>query len=430
MRGQRRHTACTSLLIVLGVLTTTLTQNAPPIQPIAYTLPAPPVLLGPLATNNVLADAERVHQNLIKGPNSFVSFHDHLFASTVDSKIYDLARCPPRLIANLAPPGCAGKHQCGQPTSLRRYPANGQLLVLDTFRGLFIVNPSTGNYRLLFSANTPINGRRPVHLNDMVVTSTGVIIMSDSSDVYNIDQDIYVCMDGRPTGRLLALDPRTAQVTELLPGRFNFPSGLELTPDGDLLVGETCRAMIHRVSLKRNSWLRVEPFSVNLPGLPDNIRSSGRGTYWVAMSYARHSGVSNPLDQNSRIPDHRAMGFRWMSMKELNNMFTKWGVVVELDETGAVVGSLHDPTGNTLSMITEVNEFGGVLNIGSHLVNYMTRFVLPSDSGIKTSVDSFIQIKRSRCELQDSQVEHVRRQLLQKERGNVTSPVQPAPLGQ
>lgn len=49
-------------------------------------------------------------------------------------------------------------------------------------------------------------------------------------------------------------------------------------------------------------------------------------------------------------------------------------------------------SGNTLNMITEVNEFGGVLNIGSHLVNYMTRFVLPSESGIKTSVDSFIQV--------------------------------------
>lgn len=43
-----------------------------------FSLPAPPVLLGPLATNNVLSDAERVHQNLIKGPNSFVSFQGNI----------------------------------------------------------------------------------------------------------------------------------------------------------------------------------------------------------------------------------------------------------------------------------------------------------------------------------------------------------------
>ncbi|CAG5124871.1 unnamed protein product, partial [Candidula unifasciata] len=312
------------------------------------------------------------------------------------------------------------KYECGHITSLRRYPASDYLLALDTFRGLFIVNPVTGDFRLLYSTNTPVNGRRPVHLNDMVVTSSGVVIISDSSDVYNVDYDIYICMDGRPTGRMLALDLPTGRMTEFLLGLFNFPNGLELTPDGDLLVGETCRATIHRVSLKRNSWLRVDPFSVNLPGLPDNIRSSGRGTYWVAMTYARHSGVNNPLDENSRVAEFRGLGFQWMSLKELRDLFTKWGVVVELDDTGAIIGR------NTLNMITEVNEFGGVLNIGSHIVNYTTRVVLPAETGIKTSVDSFIQIKRSRCELPDSQVADVRRQLLQREQGGLDLSMEPA----
>ncbi|BFY98208.1 hypothetical protein BsWGS_01248 [Bradybaena similaris] len=425
MCDHRRRIVFT-FLVSYWLATQAVAQHVPMIQPIAYSLPAPPALMGPLATNNVLAEAERVHQNLTKGPTSFVSFQDHLFTSTVDSKIYDLARCPPRLIANLSPPGCVGKYQCGQLTSLRLYPATGHLLALDTFRGLFIVNPLTGKYWLLYSANTPVNGRLPVYLNDMVVTSNNAVIMSDSSDAYNVDNDIYICMDGRPTGRLLTLDLSTGAVAELLSGHFNFPNGLELTPDGDLLVAETCRAAIHRVSLKRSSWLNVGPFSLNLPGLPDNIRSSGRDTYWVAMSYARHSGVNNPLDQNSRIPDFRGMGFQWMSLQQLRNLFTKWGVVVELDNTGAIIGSLHDPAGNTLSMITEVNEFGGVLNIGSHLVNYTTRFLLPAESGIKTSIDSFIQIKRSRCELPDSQVAGARRQLLQKEQGNLASTLESA----
>ncbi|CAG5124872.1 unnamed protein product [Candidula unifasciata] len=415
-----RRTILQTLVIAVYTLTASLSQNVPPIQPVSYNLPVPPVLMGPMAANNVLTDGERVHPNQTKGVTSMVSTPDNLFASTVDSKIYDMARCPPRLIANLAAPGCVGKYQCGQLTSLRLYPANGHLLALDTFRGLFMVHPVTGSYRLLFSTNTPVNGRRPVHLNDMVVTSSGVVILSDSSDVYSIDYDTYICMDGRNTGRLMIFDPRTLRMSELQKGQFNFPNGLELTPEGDLLVAETCRAAIHRVSLQRNSWLRVEPFSLNLPGLPDNIRSSGRGTYWVAMSYARHSGISNPLDQNSRIPNHRAMGFRYVSLKELRNLFTKWGIVVELDKAGAIVGSLHDPTGNTLSMITEVNEFGGVLNIGSHIANYMIRFVLPAETGIKTSVDSFLQIKRSRCELPDSKVAEVRRQLLQKEQANTT----------
>ncbi|CAG5124870.1 unnamed protein product, partial [Candidula unifasciata] len=309
-------------------------------------LPAPPVLMGPLIANTVLSDGERVHENKIRGTTSFVNNGEGLFVSYSTGGNRTLIRI---IIINFEDHDFqeTSKYQCGRITSLRRYPASDYLLALDTFRGLFIVNPITGGFRLLYSTNTPVNGRRPVHLNDMVVTSSGVVILSDSSDVYNVDYDIYICMDGRPTGRMLAFDLPTGRMTEVLSGLFNFPNGLELTPDGDLLVGETCRARIHRVSLKRNSWLRVDPFSLNLPGLPDNIRSSGRGTYWVAMSYARHSGVNNPVDENSRVAEFRGMGFEWMSLNELRDLFSKWGVVVELDDTGAIIGSLHDPLGKS-----------------------------------------------------------------------------------
>jgi sugar lactone lactonase YvrE len=34
----------------------------------------------------------------------------------------------------------------------------------------------------------------------------------------------------------------------------------------------------------------MEVFADNLPGLPDNIRRSGRGTYWVGLASVRHAG--------------------------------------------------------------------------------------------------------------------------------------------
>ncbi|XP_059173282.1 adipocyte plasma membrane-associated protein-like [Physella acuta] len=393
-------------LLLSAIVMTVSGQSVPMIHPIAFSLPSPPPLTGPLLINNVLSKAERVHPNLINGPSSFVSKGDDLYVSTKDNKIYQVAACPPRLVATLSPTGCATINTCGQLMSLRMDPMSGQLVTLDAYRGLFLVNPLTGAVKQIYSTMTPVNGRRPVHLNDMVIAPNGVIVMSDSSDTYTYVNDVYICMDGRPTGRLIVFDMKTGAASEILAKTFNFPNGLELTVDGDLLVTETCRARIHRVSLKRPTWLQMSPFTVNLPGLPDNIRSSGRGTYWVAMSYPRHAGIRNPVDLNARNPQYRASGFNWVSKDELRSIFAKWAIAVETDVNGTMIGSLHDPTGTTLQMLTEVHEFGGVINVGSHLVPYMARVIFPDASAVKAKVnlDGYIQVARSRCQLPDSQV--------------------------
>ncbi|XP_059173271.1 adipocyte plasma membrane-associated protein-like [Physella acuta] len=402
------------LIRLLG-MTVVNGQSIPVIQPIVYSLPTPPALTGPLTPNDVLTKAERVHVNIIKGPSSFVSHEANLYAGTVDNKIYQVAACPPKLIASLSPPGCNTVKTCGQMLSLRRDPTTGLLVALDTYRGLFTVNPLTGQTQQIFSSATLINGRRPVHLNDMVISPNGVIFMTDSSDVYTYPNDVYICMDGRPTGRLIAYEIKSGITTEVLAKTFNFPNGLELTADGDLLVTETCRARIHRVSLKRPTWLHVSSFAVNLPGLPDNIRSSGRGTYWVAMSYPRYAGIRNPVDFNAGNPDYRSMGFNWLSRDQLKSYFVQRAIAVEIDSSGIVIGSLHDPTGTTLRMLTEIHESGGVINVGSHLVPYMARVILPETSGIKITVDGYIQVKRSRCELADGQVTATRERLLKQQ---------------
>lgn len=64
----------------------------------------------------------------------------------------------------------------------------------------------------------------------------------------------------------------------------------------------------HRLSLKPGkTWLHLSTFASNLPGLPDNIRASGRGTYWVAMSQARHQNMSTLLDEYAGQPQMREM---------------------------------------------------------------------------------------------------------------------------
>nr|KAI8743107.1 adipocyte plasma membrane-associated protein [Biomphalaria glabrata] len=378
------------------------------INAVSYSLPTPPVLYGPTTPNQELVNAEKVHMGLINGPASFAFHQGELFAGTRDNKVYNLARCKPKLVADLSFPGCEQTSSCGQLTSLRRDPSTGDLIALDTDKGLFRIKNDTGTFEQIYSVDVPVNGRPPVHLNDLVVTKDGIIIMSDSSDAHEFGADVYIGMEGRTSGRLISFVPSTGVIREFLPNVMAFPNGLELTPEGNLLVAETGRVRILRVSLQRATWLQVSVFAQNLPGLPDNIRASDRGTYWVGMSYVRHSRSQNPMDRYAGDAYYRQMGAATMSYQSLQNMFSKYGMAVELNAAGAIIKSLQDPSGQTISMVTEVNEFGGVMNIGSPDTNYLARIVNPQ-RGLKA--DSFIAVARSRCQLDDSKVAEARKTL-------------------
>ncbi|GFO28383.1 hypothetical protein PoB_005488800 [Plakobranchus ocellatus] len=50
--------------------------HAQPFNPVAFTLPSPPVLSGPLSPNYALYNAERLHYGKIMGANSFAFLND------------------------------------------------------------------------------------------------------------------------------------------------------------------------------------------------------------------------------------------------------------------------------------------------------------------------------------------------------------------
>ncbi|XP_012935592.1 adipocyte plasma membrane-associated protein [Aplysia californica] len=483
------------------------------IQPVAFRLPKPPTLQGPTAPNTALATAEIVHMGKLQGPASFVNTGEDLFVATKDNKIYNVARCQPKLIVDMRPQGCRTRQTCGQLISLRKDPTTGDLLALDSFRGIFRVNSTTGETSQLFSSQTPVNGRAPVHLNDFVITRQGFIIMSDSSDSHDFDNDIYIGMEGRTDGRLIAFIPSSGAVNQLrpkfsfpngleltsdeknllvvestqvrvvsvsletntflsvtplsnnLPGipdnirasdhgtfwvcptcsieesdgliffqhehdvqeliafipssgavnqlrpRFSFPNGLELTSDEkNLLVVESTQVRVVSVSLETNTFLSVTPLSNNLPGIPDNIRASDHGTFWVGMMFARHAASKNPMDLYSSNTMFRSMGAQRMSKKALKNMFSRWAIAVELDASGKILRSIQDPKAARMSSVTEVSDYGGVLNIGSVDSKFMTRIL---DRVKQINADTFMQVVRSRCKIPVNQVDMYRKKAME-----------------
>jgi len=171
------------------------------IKAVRFTLPKPPQLFGPLAPNTLLRTGEKVGRGVFRGPASIVQDGENLWVGTTDGKIYNAASCPPQLFLDMRPAGCKTAAQCGQLVSGRVDPFTGDLLVLDTVRGLYRINKQNRIPTLIFDARTVVEGRAPKHLNDFVVSSNGDIILSDSSDSFNFWDSHYIALEGRQDGR-------------------------------------------------------------------------------------------------------------------------------------------------------------------------------------------------------------------------------------
>jgi len=90
----------------------------------------------------------------------------------------------------------------------------------------------------------------------------------------------------------LKYDPTTKKTTVLLKG-LHFANGVQLSQNEDfVIVAESCQSRLVRYYLKGNKKGQSDLFIDGLPGLPDNIRSDGKGGILVSLIAARTSDVS------------------------------------------------------------------------------------------------------------------------------------------
>ena len=54
----------------------------------------------------------------------------------------------------------------------------------------------------------------------------------------------------------------------------------------------------------------------------------------------------------------------------------KYGLVVEYNDKGEIVRSLHDPTGKTIPSVSEVHDEDGILYLGSYNQPYLGKLDL------------------------------------------------------
>ncbi|CAH2064391.1 unnamed protein product [Thlaspi arvense] len=228
-------------------------------------------------------------------------------------------------------------------------------------------------------------------LTDAVaVGDNGVLYFTDASYKYDLHQNGFDILEGKPHGRLLSFDP-TTRTTRVLLRDLYFANGVSMSPDQTHLVfcetsvysfslismiislcieSSSHCALNHHLTLS-SSWCvprrrcskyyineeRVELFIQDLPGYPDNIRYDGDGHYWIALP----SGVTTLWKLSMMFPFLRKLTA--MAAKYgFEPMFMENAGVLQVDLDGKPIAWYHD---HKSSHITTGVKIGKYLYCGS-----------------------------------------------------------------
>ena len=345
-----------TILVTAAVLAFLLVPS--PIDPAAYNPPTPPALEGPLAPNELLRKAQRLAEGEVIGPEDVaVDAEGRIYGSCEDGRIVRLETDGSGFrLETLADTG-------GRPLGLH-FDAEGRLIVADRDRGLLAVD-SDGEITVLSTGAGDIPF---AFADDLDIASDGRIYFSDASSKYS--DYLYDLLEARPWGRLLRFDPQTGETEELLDGLY-FANGIALSQNEDfVLVNETYRYRIRRYWLTGPKAGTDDVFLDNLPGFPDGVSSNRRGTFWIALFTVRNPRA-DALHPHPFIKRHLAKLPKAFWPKP-----APYGLVMAVDESGAIQQVLQDPGGEVIPQATSAEEVDGQLYLGNLNHHFLARYEL------------------------------------------------------
>ncbi|XP_033096635.1 adipocyte plasma membrane-associated protein-like [Anneissia japonica] len=262
---------------------------------------------------------------------------------------------------------------CGRPLGLR-FDKAGFLYVVEAYSGLYKLNVSSGEMVQLVNSDDKSVGQPMKFVNDLDVTSDGAVYFSDTSANFERRDFAHLSINADKSGRIFKFDPNTNK-TVVVQKDLGWVNGVQVSPDEDyLLYSEGQFSRIMKLHLEGPQKGKVEVFSDNLPGFPDNIRLSRKNSYWVAINALRKQlSLYDFLTDKPRL---RTLLLKVVDPNFFLKSLTKYGLIIELDIHGNIIRSLHDEDGGVLHSCSEVFDTGNTLFIGSFKANFIGKLEL------------------------------------------------------
>jgi ribose transport system permease protein len=336
----------------------------------------------PYALNNRIAAVETIGLGELEGPEDVIlDRDDHLYCGTRHGEIFRFLAPDYRRSEVFA-------HTGGFPLGLA-FDRDGTLLSCVGAMGLYAISKA-GEARQLTaetrrSLTSVVDDARLRDPNDLDIAPDGRVYFTDSTTRYDAHDWAIDSIEGRATGRLLVYDPRTGETRTLLEN-YRYANGVCMAHDGrSLFVAESWACRIHRYWIAGPKAGRIECVIADMPGYPDNINRASDGNYWMAWL-----GMRTPsFDLALRHPGFRKRMTRRLPQDDWLFPNINTGGVVKFTETGEIVETLGDLTGESHPMVTSMREHKGHLYIGGILNNRIGRYRIPGADPGWTGMNSY-----------------------------------------
>ena len=353
-------------IFVLAIAGLALSQCSSPIVATKWQAPENRGFTGVFAQNDVLSSAQHFSLGNFQGPEDIaVNALGEVVASSQEG--YILKFDPDS--QSYEPWAFTG----GKPLGMR-FDSSGNLIVADALLGLLAID-SSANIRILANHH---QGQPFGFVDAVAIASNGEIYFTDASSRYSVREHLtpeaashldILAHGGH--GAVYQYSPNTGTVVKLVDG-LQFANGIVVSHDEQaLLVNETGRYRVIKISISSDSRGKITTLVNNLPGFPDNISRHYPSGYWLGLIAPRNA-LLDKLSQWPRLRESIAM-----LPKAAQPKAQAYGHIVLIDNAGEVEFSLQDPSG-TVHMTTGAMPDGNALWISSLTASTVAHFDLTS----------------------------------------------------
>ncbi|KAK6176541.1 hypothetical protein SNE40_014807 [Patella caerulea] len=344
-----------------------------PIDPKPYTFNSTlPRLEGSLKVNAALTKVQKLFEGKVIGPESFAAASDGtMFTGTGDGKIWSFKGDKLELITRtgIDHVDCGSfklEPECGRPKGMK-VDKDGNLVLVDAYKGLIQVNLKTKQQKTLLSPNSD-KLKEPVRfLNGLEIRKDGMIYFTDSSTKWDRRNYRYEVIETNNLGRLIEYNPKTDEVKVLLDGLY-LANGLAFSPDESyLVIAEMSISKLTKYHLTGPLSGQSEVFTDNLPGYPDNVKLNSAGNFFVGLGSVKFEGSSylGPfLDIIGPYPAIKRLLTKITPLSMFDIFLPRHAILLEVSPVGEIIKSYHEPTGTVLRAVGEGYEHNGNVYIG------------------------------------------------------------------